>query len=183
MDFLKRNNDANNFREPSPPQSGFLWNLLRILFLVFVALLLAYGGLKFGYTPFLNRQIDKSQSDIDALATQIPQTSQDQFLSYYFQLLDLKTLLAKHVFVSKTFPFLENNTNKSVFWSNATLSVPEHRLTLDGVALSYVFLTEQLEAFRQAPQITHFTLSNASADKTGRVQFSVTLTLAPQLFK
>lgn len=183
MDFLKRNNDTNSFREKSQPQSGFLWNLLRILFLVFAALVLGFGGLRFGYTPFLKNQIEKRQVEIDALATRIPKTDQERFLSFYFQLLDLKTLLSSHVVASKTFPFLEENTNRNVFYKSATLNVPERSVALDGVALSQGALTEQLEAFRQAPEVARFTLGKASAEKNGRVQFSMVLYLAPQLLK
>ena len=181
--FRQNLDELNQLQKEAPQQIGFLWSLMRFLFLVFLVLLLSYVGLAFGYTPFVERQIAKREADIEALSGRVPQAEQEDLLRFYFQIADLQDILKNHVGGSKAFSFLEGKTHSQVFFTSAVLSTAEQRLTLEGIAPSYAAVTEQLQAFDETSEVLRYSLTNTETERAGRVQFGAILYLAPQLFR
>lgn len=161
---------------------GLPWRLFLFSILVLVAVIVLYLGLEFGYSAFLSSQIKDRDQAILELTQSISQDDQNQFINFYSQLANMKTLLDDHVVASKTFPFLERNTNQLVFFNLVDLRADQRRLNLEGVAVNYEIFSQQLEAFNRAPEVERLVV-NESQSREGRVTFRLFLILKPELFK
>ncbi len=184
--FLRRS-EGGPFDEGLPPELeapavGGLWNLFRLLAGIFLALLLGYFGLRFGYKAFLAREIKQAEAALEELEARVPKTEQDKLIRFYSQLTDLRSLLQGHVSVSRFLPVLEDNTNTRVFVTQFDLNVLERRLSLQAVAASYDAFVEQLEAYNQMSEVIRYAVRETALEGT-RVRFGVDLYLQPEVFK
>lgn len=162
--------------------TGWPWRLLLFSLIIFGVLLAAYLGLILGYKTYLNSQIENKDQEIAALAQEVSQEEQQALLRFYGQLANLQAVLKNHVLISQLFPFIQANTNQQVTYTNLNLAADERRLSIDGVARSYDVLAQQLEAFKQAPEVERFLINQADS-KNNVVNFRVVLFLKPEIFK
>lgn len=161
---------------------GWPWRFFLFSLLVAITAAIVYGGLAFGYKPFLNVQIKEQEAAIEQLSQVVPKKEQESFLAFYSQLVNLQNILTNHAAISKTFPFLQLNTNKQVFYTAIDLRVPERRLGLEGFASNYGIFSQQLQAFSVAPEVETLIINDSNALE-GRVKFRLSLTLKPSLLK
>lgn len=159
------------------------WRLLSFMLFVFVVLLLSYFGLVLGYKNFVIAQIEKKDSELAALAEQVPKAEQDEFLKFQYQIINLKNLLNNHVAATKLLPFLEANTHTQVSYSGLDVNIAESRVSFQAEAQSYEVLAQQLSAYSRAPEILRYRMTSARVQEGGRVQFDMALFLKPEIFK
>src|SRR3989344_6627831 len=114
-------------REPTstPGWSGRLLTLSLVVFAVSVAL---YAGLTLAWQPYLASQIDKLNADIKSAGAQIPVSEQGKLAVFYSELANIKTLLAKHIFISPVFAWLEKNTSPNIYFSKLNLDTTNNQL-------------------------------------------------------
>lgn len=156
--------------------------LLTVSFLFMLVALLSYFGLTFGYQPFLNSRIKNTDQKLQQLSGTVSKSDQEKFIQFYSQLVNFRKILDSHISLSGLFPTLEKLTNQKVFYSGADLKIKEKQLVLEGVAVSYAVLSEQLTAFGNDPAVEKYFL-NQSQFSDGKVQFKATLTLKEEMFK
>ena len=168
-------NPMNQFEAERLPV-GWPWRFFMFAFIVFLASILVYLGLVFGYEPFLNNQINAVDQQISQASAVVPQADQNKFVQVYSQIINLQSLTANHVFASNSLKLLETVTDPQVYFTGATLKTDQRTLDLDGVAASFPVLAEQLEAFAESKQIDRYTLVQSQLNG-GAVQFKVSLTL------
>lgn len=168
--------------EPERLPVGWPWRLFSVSFIIFLAVLLVYFGLVFGYEPFLRSQIEKKDAEIAELGKAVRKEDQENFSKFYSKLLNLQNLLSSHAIPSKLFPFLERATHPRVYYAGANLKVPERELQLDGIADSYGSLGEQLAVFDRSADVERLVM-NQSQLGSGGVQFRLTLKLKNELLK
>lgn len=161
---------------------GWPWKFLLFSLLVLLTTIVLYLGLSFGYKPFLGTRIESLNRSLDELSQTIPKDQQDGLIRFYSQVVNLQNLLTGHVNVSKVFNFLQNNTNKSVFFSRADLMIGERRLNLEGFASNYEIFSQQLEAFNVAPEVENLVV-NESNSAEGRVRFKLFLILKNEILR
>jgi Tfp pilus assembly protein PilN len=167
-------NPLNQF-EPERLPVGWPWRLFIAAFGVFLATVLGYVGILFGYQPYLRNQIQQKTNEIEQLSETIPKADQDQFINFYSQLVNLKNILDSHVMASPLFSFLERTTHPRVYFANASMKFREGELELNGLAESYAAVTEQLEVFSQAPEIDRLLVSQAQLGERNLVGFKVAI--------
>lgn len=161
---------------------GWPWKFFLFSVLVLLTTAVLYLGLDFGYKPFLKSRIESLNQSIEELSQIIPKDQQEGLIRFYSQVVNLQSLLASHVNVSKVFNFLQNNTNKSVFFSRADLMIGERRLNLEGFASNYEIFSQQLEAFNVAPEVENLVVNESSAVE-GRVRFKLFLILRNEILR
>jgi len=161
---------------------GWPWRFFLFSLLVALTAVVVWLGLAFGYKPFLQGQIEAAEAALSQLSQTIPQKEQENFIAFYSQLVNLQTLLKNHIFASKIFPFLQNNTNRLVYYTLLDLRLPERRLGLEGVAANYLVFSQQLQAFAAAPEVESLIVNDSNALE-GQVKFRLSLILIPGLFK
>ncbi len=156
---------------------GWPWRFFMVSFVIFLASILVYLGLAFGYEPFLDSQIQKVEDEINARAASVSKENQDKFIQVYSQMINIKSLLDAHIFPSSVLTLLEQKTHPRVYFIGANLKSAERELELDGSAANFSALAEQLEIFAQTKEIERYTLSQSQL--TGdMVQFKVALKLS-----
>lgn len=165
------------------PSGGGAWKLLTFMIFVFAVFMFSYLGLVFGYKNFVKAQIEDRDAEIKELAAQVPKEQQDEFLKFQFQLMNLQTVLNKHVIGSKILPLLENNTHQQVFYKNLSINVADGRLDLDAVAASYDVLTQQLSAYELMPDLIRYQIGAIKIGEGGRIDFNVLLFLNTRVFQ
>ena len=169
-------------KEPVPSGGG-AWRLLTFMIFVLAVFLLSYFGLIFGYKNFVEAQIIKKDQELEELANQVPKEEQEEFLKFQYQIINLQSLLNKHVIASKVLPLIEANTNSQVYFSGFDIGVSAGRLNLQAVVPSYDVLAQQLAVFERLPAVMRYQISNARTAEGGRVQFDVSLFLKPEVFR
>lgn len=139
-------------REP-PRTPGWAWQFLMFGSAVFFIALLVYVGLVFGYKPFLSSQLKKTQDKIQAFGQQIPVEEQAKIVNFYSQIVNLKSLIEKHVFTSLLFEWLEKNTQGNVYFEKMDLNTVNSRAILNGVAKNIEDVTQQIAIFESRPEV------------------------------
>lgn len=159
---------------------GFPWRLF-----VFSAVILAFSifvflGLRFGYRTYLDTNSAALDQRLDTLSKAITPKDREEFINFYSQIVNLKTILDKHPFASNLFVFLERNTIGSVYFTSAEMDVANKELKLQGIALAMGNVAEQLGVFQAAREIQSATLSDVALQANG-VSFMLSLVFRPEV--
>ena len=164
----------------TPGWSGQLLMFSSTLFFISLAV---YLGLIFGYRPYLNSQVKRLDDKIQSLSREIPLEDQKKIINFYAQLVNLRTVLNGHIFTTPVFGWLEENTHLNVYYTRLGLNTQNRQVTLAGLAKSVEDLIAQLKIFDDDPSVAQWNFGNSSIGQGGFWQFSLVLTLAPEMFK
>ncbi len=159
---------------------GWPWRFLTIMAIVFLAALLSYLGLEFGYKPYLQRQYYALQTQVNSEQNTIASTQKD-YVNYYSQIINIGKLLRNHVNPSAFLPFLASSTEPKVSYSSIKVTVLENKIDISGTASSYAVLASQLQVYENAPQVTRAVLDGSELSGN-TVSFQATLYVNPGLF-
>jgi len=162
---------------------GWPWRLLLFSIIVFGATLAIYLGIGLGYKSYLNSQIKTIDTKIAGLSQTVGEDEQKNLVNLYSQLVNIQNLLNSHISASKIFAWLEKSTAAQIYYLSLNLSVPAKEIQLEGSAPNYNILAQQLELFRQAPEISKVFLGDSTAMDDGTIRFSMRLTIKPELIK
>ena len=132
---------------------GWSWRLLIFSMIVFGAVAILYGGMFFGYDPYLQEKLDALDKETKSLNEAVSIEDQKKLLSFYSQVYNVQDILANHVLPTRVFAFLELNTNPQVAYESMHFDLDSGVLELSGKAKSYDDLVRQLEAFRRQTDI------------------------------
>ncbi len=161
---------------------GWPWRLLLLTIIIFAILTAIYFGMIFGYKPYLNSQIKNLDKEIDVLNQAIDESQQKNLTDFYSQVINVKNLLDRHPTPSKVFEFLEKNTSDKIYYISLNLSLDEKDLKLEGSALDYGALAQQLELFNRAPETEKVFLQDSKLSEE-RIRFSIRLIFKPELIR
>lgn len=169
---------------PKPAQKLPLWQ--NILFYFSLASLLAAV---ISYFIFAN-SLKKSENSLKGLEEVLSRERTSEMskleqgiLSWQKKIKDFSGLFSKHLFPSKAFDYLGTITHPKVWFSKASLNSDEARLELAGEAENFLVFSQQLLVLKKDPQIKSFVPSSLKIGKKGKIDFSLTLYLDPQLLK
>lgn len=174
-----QNREASQFA--AEKISGGVWRLFIFSLFVFAVTLVAYLGLKFGYQNFVQGRIDSVNRQITALDQQALPEEQEQYVKFYFQLVNLQNILNNHTAASRFFPLLQTNTNQLVAYNSIGVDT-SGIVNLSGAAQDFRVLAQQLKVFEEMPEVSKVEIQNASENE-GRVSFQINLSLRPEVFK
>lgn len=159
-----------------PISIGLPWRLLVFSVVLFALSLLIYFGMSIGYESYLNAKVANLDKQLDQLSNSVSQKDQQQFVGFYSQIVNLKTVLGQHIFAANLFPFLEKNTLPQVFYTEAKFNGPSYNLELQGRATSLQTLAQQLAQFEQAPELQTAILKSTNFNQSGTIDFVISLT-------
>jgi len=160
---------------------GWPWRLLLISFVILGLAILIYVGLLFGYEPYLKTSISNVDKQISNLADKVKVEDQEKLLTFYSQVVNLKDVLDNRVFSSKVFPFLERNTDPSIYFTAAEFSGNNNILRLKGTTSNFENLMAQLTILKQAPEIESVVLNDTNLSKN-RIDFEATVIFRSNYF-
>jgi Tfp pilus assembly protein PilN len=150
-----------------------------ILFLA----LAVYFGLTFGYTPYLQSQLNTTRDQVNALENSISTGDQTQLIDFYSQIANLQSLLNAHVHTSQMLTWFEKNTEANVYYQSLSLTTGEH-ISLAGVAASEADINQQMAIFENSPDVSSVSISNVTAPQLAGSgwDFNVILVMNPSVF-
>jgi hypothetical protein len=170
-------------KKPERLPVGWPWRLLVFVIIIFGITVAVYLGMAMGYKPYLNSRIKNLDDRITNLTQSVDENQQKNLVVLYSQLVNIQGLLDSHPAASKFFDFLDKNTHQQITYINLDLSSGVKIVQLEGTAPSYGVLSQQLELFRQAPEIEKVFLDDSRTMDTGAVRFSARLIFKPELIK
>lgn len=153
---------------PEKKPSGWLGKFLRFSIIIFIIASALYFSVRYIYIGVLDRQAADLENKIKSLEKEIPTQDREGVVAFYSQLVNLRTLLEKHIYPSQVFERLELTTHPQVAFTNFNYDFNENRIQLDGYAKNLQAIAQQLLAFQRTSDFDSVTLSNIrqSADKT-----------------
>jgi len=160
---------------------GWPWRLLLFSVIVFGATIAGYLGISLGYQPYLNSQIKTLDAKIANLTQTVGEEQQKNLVLLYSQLSNIQNLLNSHTAASKVLDLLEKNTQPQIYYLSLSFSLAGKDIQLDGSAPNYGVLAQQLEVFKQIPEIEKVSLGDSVAIEDGTVHFSLRLIFKPEL--
>ena len=152
---------------------GWPWRLLVFSIALFAFSILVYFGVRLGYAAYLEDRMADVDAALAALTGEVTAAEQEQFVGFYSQIVNLKSVLARHTYGGNIFTFLEKYTLPEVQFTEADLNVEGLTLSLRGDAPSVEEVGEQLAALETAPGVSKVLLRDVNA--VGRATFSFTV--------
>ncbi len=175
---LELNNPYERMPREQQQSGGLPWRLFSFSLFLLIVACIAYLGLRFGYAPILDNRIQQLDGDLVSLSQEIPENERTGFIQLYSQIVNLQTVLGRHVMPSIVFSLIERNTHTAVSYSHFDLSVAENRLTLEGSARSYEVLAQQLAAWMNVREVEKSYVAESQLNE-GRVRFRMVLQFSP----
>ncbi len=158
--------------------SGILLFSGSILFVV----LLIYGGLRFGYEPYLNAQLSSLESQTQKVGQSVSASDEANLITFYSQITNIQSLMKNHVFFSQFLTWLERVTETNVYYTSMFFA-SNNQVTLSGVAKTSADVSQQIAAFEAAPEVSSVALSDvAFSSSLNGWTFSVVVTMRPSVF-
>ncbi len=179
--FQNQNNSREQFVSEKIPV-GLPWHLLIFSIFLFGFSIFIYFGLKIGYASYLDARSVKLDKNIETLTNKVSKEEQQNLVSFYSQLVNLKKVLEEHSFVSNVYGFLEKNTLPTVYYYEANFLINDESLELKGRADSMETLVGQMTVFDKAPELEKVVLEQLNFEGK-EVGFDATLTFKQDFFK
>lgn len=133
---------------------------------------------------------DKSEKEIHQLGVALSEARTEEIKDLERKVLedkeridDFASLLDFHKRGSKFFSFLESLCHPRVFFSGINLDVKGDKVSLSGKAESFQVLGQQISILKEQRIINNVYLSGLSLGKAGEVNFSLSFSINPQMFK
>ena len=106
-----------------------------------------------------------------------------EIFGYQRKIEEFSKLIKGHLFPSKFFKFIEENSHPQVWFFKLDLSPGEGKAKLSGGAENFLVLDQQLQIFKTNPLVKNFDLVKVNINKEGKVGFDLDLDLKSSLFK
>ena len=159
------------------------WKALIVSAVILGLTLMIYAGLAFGYKSFINSAIAETEKRIDELERDAPKEEiEKEFIQFYSQLTNIRTLLESYTAITPFFAALEDNTKADVGFSDMMINVKERTVNMSGFARSYEVLAGQVAVYEKMPSVQRVSLASARRTED-TVSFELRMILEPDLFK
>lgn len=160
---------------------GWPWRFFTVMLIIFLAVVLSYLGLEFGYKPFLNRQLNTLENQANDYQNSIVSAGSQNYINLYSQIINIESLLKTHVNPTAFLSLLASLTDPHVSYSSLNVNAARNEINIGGTAASYAVLASQLQIYENSPEITRVILQS-SASNGSSVTFEVSLLVKPDIF-
>jgi hypothetical protein len=160
---------------------GLPWRVSVFAIVLFLFTLFTYAGLRFGYSTYLSSQEEDIDAELATLAQRVSTDEQEQFVTLYSQILNLKTALDSHTFTANVFPFLERNVVDGINFSSAEFSKKTSTVKLIGATAVFETLAGQMAVLEEAPEVLSVSLEKVNIS-SGNVTFTISVVFMPDTF-
>ncbi len=163
-------------REPvqTPGWSGQLLMFSSTIFFISLAV---YGGIVFGYKPYLEKQISNFDVQINDFGKKIPTEEQNKLVAFYSQIVNLRGILRQHVISSQLLEWLEKNTVTSVYYNKMDFSLSSGQLNLVGYSKTVDDFSKQLIVFQNDSVVQRIAVNGLTISANNMWQFNINLFL------
>lgn len=170
--------------EREPVQTpGWARRALMFSSTIFFLSVATYFGIRFGYLPYLNARVEELNNEIQLFTKEVPLSDQEKLINFYSQLVNLRTTLDKQKNTSIIFPWIEQNTQKNVYFPTFGIELRGGTVSLSGRAKSIDDLTQQIASLQTLPELKTFEFTGGSVDSEGIWSFNLGLTFQEKFFE
>jgi hypothetical protein len=131
---------------------------------------------------FQNQQVAELDSMLSHYGTPQQKESERKVLAYKHQIDDFAQILNSHKISLNVFSFLSQETLPNVWFSSVDVLEEKNQANLMGEAASMAVLADQVNLIEKNPYIEHLDVLSTQAGKDGRVQFTLSVSLSPDIF-
>lgn len=176
--------DLNLIPQEAPgPSLGALWPLVGAVLGAALVVGAAFVGLGLGISS-RGRELAQAQAAAAAASDRLlgQQQAVEEMGRAVQQVRTVASLLDGHTYWNRYFTWLESVTLPDVYYSGFMGDVAG-TFTLTASARDYVTLAQQLVALRSNPLVQQVSVAEASRDSQNWVNFTMSLTVSPEVFK
>jgi len=168
---------------PKPAQKLPLWQ--NILFYLSIALLIASITSYFALDYFFKKAEIISNTLEEALTEKTPaeRVLEAEIFGYQKKINNFSQLINQHLYPSKFFDFFQGLSHPKVWFSEFNLNPQDNQSVVSGQAESFLVVGQQVLIFKQENLIQNVNLSNLLIGETGKIYFTINLSLNPDIFK
>ena len=148
-----------------------------VLAVIFAYIALFYLGNKASKTLW------DLQDKISQVGTKDEKVIETQVLLDKQKIDDFSALFADHQRASGLLKFLEENSHPKIWFNKLTLNLAESQVVLLGETSNFETLGQQIVIFQNQELVKSVEITDLAVGKTGRVNFNISLSLDPQIFK
>ncbi len=158
--------------------TGWPWKLLTLSLAILLTVVAVYLGMRFGFQMYLESRLNSADAEYKRITKSVSSEQQKEVFAFYSQLSNIDTLLRSQLKGSDVLDIVEKNTLKQIALSSLDFSSTGKNLQikLDGSAPSYDAITQQLQQFKQSPDIQSATLAGSRTVNPGSISFTIQLT-------
>lgn len=173
-------------QRPFSPSSA-PWRVLVMSLTLLIVCIVIFAGMEFGYTPYLNSEIQKTKDQITTLSKSFSSDQQKELIRIYSQLYNIDKLSKGHQYTSQIFSILEKTISPSVTIKSLNLETVSKTAKIEMTALDFDSVTNQLIALKSDPRIVEATIDSSKRDETkegvvGKITFVVKVQFADTVF-
>jgi hypothetical protein len=128
------------------------------------------------------REISQIEEKISALRTPQIKEIEEKVLKYQRKISFFSDLVKNHLHPSKIFPYLEQKTNKNVYFSSFDFDLENSKIILAGETPDFPSLFQQLEIFKEDPHLKT-ELKEMFLSKEGKVGFKLEISFDKEILK
>ncbi len=161
---------------------GWPWRLLVFSIIIFLLVLFVYFGIRFGYTAYLEGSSAEIDHSLDALGSEVNAADQERFVSFYSQIVNLKSVLDLHFLSGNTLSFLERNVIDGVVFTGARFKATERTLVLEGSTGTFDMLAQQMGVFEKSRDVEKVFLEDTSIS-AGGITFKLSVYFRDEFLK
>jgi hypothetical protein len=171
----------NRLSNERPPAIGWSSSLLWFAAGLFAITLVLYAGIAFAYKPYVDGRIAAVTSQLAVASKSIDPNQEAALISFYSELVHVKSLLASRTVFSPALTWLSRDTQANTYYAAMSFS-SGNQIVLTALARTEADLNQQIAIFESDPNVEAVNISNISlASVSGYLQANITLTLKPAL--
>ncbi len=145
----------------STGSAGAPWRLLIISGVLFLLCVIIYAGMDFGYTPYLNSEIQKVDASTADLSKDVKNGQQKDMVRLYSQLYNINNLYSAHIYPSRIFTFLEKRIVPTVRITTLDVDVPKLVLKFDAIAPDFDTVVLQVATIQSDEHVAQAVLASS----------------------
>ena len=157
---------------------GWSGQLLMFSSTIFFISLAVYGGIVFGYRPYLEKQISDFDAQIADFSKTIPAEEQNKLVTFYSQIVNLREILRQHQVFYLLLEWLEKNTVATVYYNKMDFLLSSGQLNLLGYSKTVDDFSRQMIVFQNDPLVLRIAINSMSISTNNMWQFNINLFLS-----
>jgi len=158
---------------------GLPWRILMSSGVIFALTIFVAVGLKYGYATYLDSQIEAADKQLSALTASITEEKQQEFVTFYSQVVNIKSVLEKRSFSANALSFLEQSVIGSTYFTGANMNAVAQTIELDGYATNLEALSAQIATLERSPAVKNVVLNDVALRTQGGVTFKISVSFVP----
>lgn len=150
-----------------------------VTLLIFSAVV--YLGITFGFRPYLENRVIALDQEIEDFTKQVPEQEQKDIATFYSQLANIRTVLAKHTASTAFLDWLEGGTIQQVQLTKVSYNPTSRQVQITGTARSATDVAAQIVAFQNLAGVERVDFRSSSQVGNNSL-FDLTIVVAPGSF-